>query len=41
MDIFYKDAEMVKLLEKELAAELVKIQDDADKEKTANLKEDD
>jgi hypothetical protein len=39
MDIFYKDAEMVKLLEKELAAELVKIQDDADKEKTAKLKE--
>jgi hypothetical protein len=39
MDIFYKDAEMVKLLEKELAAELVKIQDDADKQKTAKLKE--
>jgi hypothetical protein len=39
MDIFYKDAEMVKLLETELAAELVKIQDDADKEKTAKLKE--
>jgi hypothetical protein len=38
MDIFYKDAEMVKLLEKELAAELVKIQDDANKQKTANLK---
>jgi hypothetical protein len=39
MDVFYKDAEMVKLLETELAAELVKIQDDADKEKTAKLKE--
>jgi hypothetical protein len=39
MDIFSKDAEMVKLLEKELAAELVKIQDDANKEKTAKLKE--
>jgi hypothetical protein len=39
MDIFYKDAEMVKLLETELAAELVKIQDDADKQKTAKLKE--
>jgi hypothetical protein len=38
MDIFTKDAEMVKLLEKELAAELVKIQDDANKQKTANLK---
>jgi hypothetical protein len=38
MDIFYKDAEMVKLLETELAAELVKIQDDANKQKTANLK---
>jgi hypothetical protein len=39
MDIFYKDAEIVKGLEKELAAELVKIQDDANKQKTANLKE--
>jgi hypothetical protein len=39
MDVFYKDAEMVKLLETELAAELVKIQDDADKQKTAKLKE--
>ena len=39
MDIFTKDAEMVKLLETELAAELVKIQDDADKQKTAKLKE--
>ena len=39
MNIFSKDAEMVKLLEKELAAELVKIQDDANKEKTAKLKE--
>jgi hypothetical protein len=38
MDIFYKDAEIVKGLEKELAAELVKIQDDANKQKTANLK---
>jgi hypothetical protein len=38
MDQFTKDAEMVKLLEKELAAELVKIQDDANKQKTANLK---
>ena len=38
MDIFTKDAEMVKLLETELAAELVKIQDDANKQKTANLK---
>jgi hypothetical protein len=38
MDQFTKDAEMVKLLEKELAAELVKIQDDANKQKTADLK---